>query len=61
VAREAVQAMVDGRRTVVPGWTNKLAALGYRFTPRTALLPATLIAQSAQVRRLLLGEEGDGG
>ena len=41
VAREAVDGMVAGRRTVLPGITNKVASLGYRFTPRTALLPVT--------------------
>ena len=41
VAREAVDGMVAGRRTVLPGLTNKVASLGYRFTPRTALLPVT--------------------
>jgi uncharacterized protein len=41
VAREAVDGMVEGRRTVLPGLTNKVASLGYRFTPRTALLPVT--------------------
>ncbi len=41
VAREAVDAMVGGRRTVLPGLTNKVASLAQRFTPRTALLPVT--------------------
>lgn len=41
VARTAVDAMVEGRRTALPGITNKVASLGYRFTPRTALLPVT--------------------
>lgn len=41
VAREAVDGMIAGRRTVLPGLTNKVASLGYRFTPRTALLPVT--------------------
>jgi uncharacterized protein len=57
VARAAVDAMAEGRRTVVPGLTNKLAALGYRFTPRTPFLPVARLAQSSPVRRLLLGEE----
>jgi short-subunit dehydrogenase len=39
VARVAVDAMVAGRRTVVPGLTNKLAALGGRYAPRSLLLP----------------------
>jgi short-subunit dehydrogenase len=41
VARAAVDAMASGRRTVLPGSTNKVASLGLRFTPRTALLPVT--------------------
>jgi hypothetical protein len=39
VARAAVRGMVQGRRTVVPGATNKLAAAGARLAPRTLLLP----------------------
>jgi short-subunit dehydrogenase len=46
-ARAAVDAMVAGRRTVTPGLTNKLTVLGYRFTPRAALLPV--------VRRVIPG------
>jgi|SRR5829696_3042181 len=61
VARAAVDAMEDGRRTVVPGLTNKLAVLGYRFTPRTPFLPVARLAQSRAVRRVLLGEEAAGG
>ena len=60
VAVEAVDAMVAGRRTVTPGVTNKLLALGYRFTPRTALLPGLRVAQSGPVRRFLLGEQSNG-
>ena len=60
VAREAVDAMQAGRRTVVPGLTNKLAVLGYRLTPRTPFLPIARLAQSRGVRRLLLGEQGQG-
>jgi short-subunit dehydrogenase len=41
VAREAVDAMIAGRRTALPGLASKVASLGYRFTPRTALLPVT--------------------
>jgi hypothetical protein len=55
VAREAVEGMVRGRRTVTPGWTNKLAVLGYRYAPRSALLPGVQLAQGTRVRRLLLG------
>ena len=39
VAREAVDGMVAGRRTVVPGVQNKLSAAGGRLVPRTLLLP----------------------
>ncbi len=39
VARAAVAGMVAGRRVVVPGATNKLAAAGARYAPRTVLLP----------------------
>ncbi len=39
VAREAVAGMVAGRRVVVPGATNKLAAAGARYVPRSLLLP----------------------
>jgi short-subunit dehydrogenase len=59
VAREAVQAMVHGRRSVIPGLTNKLAVLGLSLTPRTALLPLTRAAQSSPLRRLLL-DDGSG-
>lgn len=41
VAREAVGAMVAGRRTALPGLTNRAMSLGFRLTPRTALLPFT--------------------
>jgi short-subunit dehydrogenase len=40
VARAAVAAMAEGRRTVVPGLHNKLAAAGGRFVPRSVWLPA---------------------
>jgi uncharacterized protein len=60
VARAAVDGMVRGKRTVTPGITNKLAVLGYRFTPRTGLLPGLQVAQSATVRRFLLGDGPNG-
>ena len=60
VARAAVDGMVRGRRTVTPGLTNKLAVLGYRFAPRTALLPGLQVAQSTPVRRFLLGDSPNG-
>ena len=40
VARAAVGAMVDGRRTVVPGVHNKVAAVAGRLVPRSVWLPA---------------------
>ncbi len=40
VARAGVEAMVRGRRTVIPGVTNRLFAVGGRFAPRSLLLPA---------------------
>ena len=60
VAREAVAAMVAGRRSVIPGWTNKVASLYLNLTPRTALLPVMRMAQSGPVRRFLLGEQSNG-
>ena len=57
VARAAVDGMVRGSRSVTPGLTNKLAALGYRYTPRAALLPGLGVAQSRTVRRFLLGDD----
>jgi uncharacterized protein len=57
VARAAVDAMVAGRRSVVPGMTNKLASLAWHLTPRTALLPVMRVAQSPALRRLFLGRQ----
>jgi uncharacterized protein len=57
VARAAVDAMVAGQRSVVPGMTNKLASLAWHLTPRTALLPVMRVAQSPAVRRLFLGSQ----
>lgn len=39
VAAQAVEAMVRGRRSVVPGPVHRALALGGRFAPRTILLP----------------------
>ena len=33
---------------------------GRAFTPRAALLPLSLVSQSATVRRFLLGDESNG-
>jgi short-subunit dehydrogenase len=40
VARDGIEAMLAGRRTVVPKITNKLTANAGRLTPRSLLLPA---------------------
>ena len=39
VAREAVDAMLAGKRSVNPGSANKVTGLLGRYTPRTVLLP----------------------
>jgi hypothetical protein len=52
-AKAAVDAMAAGRRTTVPGVTNKIAALGLTRAPRTALLPVMRAAQGERFRRLL--------
>jgi uncharacterized protein len=39
VAREGIEGMVHGRRTVIPGATNKVTAQAGRLTPRSVLLP----------------------
>lgn len=44
VARAGVEAMLKGRRTVIPGLANQAAALGGRYAPRTLLLPLARIA-----------------
>lgn len=41
VAREAIEGMERGRRTVTPGLLMKGAAIAGRFTPRAILLPVT--------------------
>lgn len=41
VAREAIEGMERGRRTVTPGLIMKGAAIAGRFTPRSILLPVT--------------------
>lgn len=60
VARPAVDGMLRGERSVIPGLTNKLAVLGLSFTPRAALLPLSLASQSETVRRFLIGEQSNG-
>jgi hypothetical protein len=59
VARDGVRAMERGDRSVIPGATNKLIALGLRSTLRTPFLPFARAAQSLPVRRAL-GIDGDG-
>jgi uncharacterized protein len=39
VARQGVEGMLAGKRTVVPGVLNKVVSTSGRFTPRTVLLP----------------------
>jgi short-subunit dehydrogenase len=39
VARQAVEGMLAGKRTVVPGAINKAVSTSGRFIPRTVLLP----------------------
>jgi len=39
VARDAVAAMVEGRRALVPGRANRLVAAGGRVVPRSVYLP----------------------
>ena len=40
VARQGVEGMLAGRRSVIPGVTNKASMLGGRFVPRSVYLPA---------------------
>ncbi len=44
VAAAAINGMVKGRRSVVPGSFAKASAFGGRFVPRSVLLPATRVA-----------------
>ena len=39
VARAGVEAMIAGRRTVIPGLKNRASMVGGRFVPRSVLLP----------------------
>jgi short-subunit dehydrogenase len=39
VARAGVEAMIAGRRTAIPGLTNRATMLGGRAVPRSLLLP----------------------
>jgi short-subunit dehydrogenase len=57
VARAGVEGMVAGRRTVVPGVTNKLVAAGGRLVPRTLLLPVAGRLGGDRLVHLVRGEE----
>jgi short-subunit dehydrogenase len=43
VAKAAIAGMLEGRRSVVPGFVPKVVSLGGRFAPRSVLLPALRI------------------
>jgi short-subunit dehydrogenase len=45
VAEAAINGMLEGKRSVVPGLVPKIVGLGGRFTPRTVLLPALRLGQ----------------
>ena len=57
VARAGVEGMVEGRRTVVPGVTNKLVAAGGRLAPRSVLLPVAGRIGGDRLVDLVAGEE----
>jgi short-subunit dehydrogenase len=48
VARAGIEAMIAGRRTVVPGLKNRVGSLGGRLAPRSLLLP---IVRQVNARR----------
>jgi short-subunit dehydrogenase len=45
VAAAAIAGMVDGKRSVVPGFVPKVASMGGRFVPRSVLLPTLRIVR----------------
>jgi short-subunit dehydrogenase len=45
VAQAAIDGMLDGKRSVLPGLVPKIVGIGGRFTPRTVLLPAIRLGQ----------------
>jgi len=51
VAGQAVQAMVAGRRSVIPGLPNKAVGLLGRYVPRTVLLPVLKHQADGRIRR----------
>jgi short-subunit dehydrogenase len=52
VARAGVRGMIDGKRAVIPGAGNRVAALGGRHVPRTLLLPLWRMATERSLRAL---------
>jgi uncharacterized protein len=45
VAEAAIDGMLEGKRSVVPGLVPKVIGLGGRFTPRSVLLPVLRLGQ----------------
>jgi short-subunit dehydrogenase len=45
VAEAAIDGMLEGKRSVVPGLVPKIVGLGGRFTPRSVLLPVLRLGQ----------------
>jgi short-subunit dehydrogenase len=45
VAEAAIDGMLEGKRSVVPGLVPKIVGLGGRFTPRSLLLPVLRLGQ----------------
>ena len=46
VAEAAIDGMLEGKRSVVPGLVPKIVGIGGRFAPRSVLLPALRLGQS---------------
>jgi uncharacterized protein len=55
VARAGVEAMLSGKRAVIPGASNRAAALGGRHLPRTLLLPLARMATQRSLRGMQQG------
>jgi short-subunit dehydrogenase len=45
VAEAAIDGMLEGKRSVVPGIVPKIASIGGRFAPRSVLLPMLRLGQ----------------
>lgn len=45
VAEAAIDGMLEGKRSVVPGLVPKIVGIGGRFAPRSFLLPALRLGQ----------------